>query len=236
MLLKPDVVIFDMDGTTVRHLNPRLLDIMEKLDDFSYKSYQNLIRIFGQRKKKSSVSERKKYSPKLLVHRTIHTMRRKSVEQIVEPCPNIKDVLCFLSDHNIPMGLVSNGLGRGYGHDILDKFDLAHFFKATLFAEDLNRSKPDPEPILKILDRLKSPLDESHVIWYIGDRHKDIKAALNAQAELKSTISPIAYGYFGSACLAALEANCGTDHIIGSYCELLQQMNLIFTHDNSVSP
>ena len=33
---KPGIVIFDMDGTTVRHINIYLLHVLEKLDDFSY--------------------------------------------------------------------------------------------------------------------------------------------------------------------------------------------------------
>lgn len=226
-LPKPDVVIFDMDGTTVRHLNPRILEIMERLDDLSYK-FHRLFKFFSFRKKTKEAKKRRRLSPKLMVHRTIHTMRRKPVEQIVEPCPNIEDILNFLKERNIPLGLVSNGLGRGYGHDILKQFDLHKYFDATLFAEDLNRSKPDPEPILKILDRLQPILSETTVIWYVGDRHKDVKAAVNADKELNSKVVPIAYGYFGSGCLAAFENNLGKDHIIGSYSEFLLTLKNLF--------
>mgnify|MGYP006286656095 FL=1 len=176
---------------------------------------------------------RKKYSPKMLVHRTLHSFRRKPVEQIVEPCPNVMDVLNFLDENDIPMGLVSNGLGRGYGHDILEKFKLTSFFKHTLFAEDLNRSKPDPAPIIQMLNLLSPDINENHVVWYIGDRHKDVNAALNAGKTETSKIEPIAYGYFGSACLAALEHNLGTDHIIGSYSELLEKLKTLFGNGKS---
>ena len=230
-LPKPTVVIFDMDGTTVRHLNPRILEVMEKLDDFSYKAFKALGKIFGfikLSKRQKQARKRRKLSPKRLVHRTIHKLRRKPVEMIVEPCPNVQDILDFFKGLDIPLGLVSNGLGRGYGHDILSKFDFEHYYGGTLFAEDINKSKPDPEPIINILKSIKSETTEDDVIWYIGDRHKDINAALNAREHVKGTVFPIAYGYFGSACLAVLESNLGTDHIIGSYLELLTEIEKIY--------
>ena len=35
-LPKPTIVIFDMDGTTVRHLNPVVLHILEWFDDAGF--------------------------------------------------------------------------------------------------------------------------------------------------------------------------------------------------------
>jgi phosphoglycolate phosphatase len=36
-LPRPTIVLFDMDGTTVRHIHPRLLQILEALDDAGHK-------------------------------------------------------------------------------------------------------------------------------------------------------------------------------------------------------
>ena len=227
-LPKPSLVIFDMDGTTVRHLNPKILEILERLDDLSYKFFR-LFQKLRPGQPQYVAKKRKKYSPKLLVHRTLHTMRRKPVEQIVEPCPDVVDVLDFLKEQAVPMALISNGLGRGYGHDILEKFDFEKYFNVTLFAEDLNRAKPDPYPILQALEIINPSPEQKEVIWYIGDRHKDILAAINSREHLDSIVVPVAYGYFGSACLAVLEHNLGTDHIIGSYTELKQVLQRLFS-------
>ena len=43
-LERPTIVIFDMDGTTVRHINLMLLHILEKLDDFGYLLRLSVIR------------------------------------------------------------------------------------------------------------------------------------------------------------------------------------------------
>ena len=80
--------------------------------------------------------------------------------------------------HQIPVGLVSNGLGQGYGHDILKTFELESFFAATLFREDIVHSKPNPEPIIKIIQSFNLPDSPETCVWYIGDRAKDIAAAV----------------------------------------------------------
>ena len=124
-LARPTIVLFDMDGTTVRHINPKLLQILETLDDASHKAAKYFSKILKREISTPPLVEiRDGKRPKLLVHRAMHKIRRKEVDEIVEPCPGIYDVLEFLKEQNIQMGIVSNGLGKGYGHDILKTFDL----------------------------------------------------------------------------------------------------------------
>jgi phosphoglycolate phosphatase len=232
-LKAPTIVIFDMDGTSVRHINPRLLHALEWLDDASYK----ISRVFGwlfQRRAQGPVftdwdeyANRKK--PRLLVHRAIHKFRRKSVEQIVEPCPGIYSVLALLKKHAIPAALVSNSLGAGYGHDVLEKFGLEQYFNVTVFREDIRRSKPDPDPILTAVQKTGVQLGENDVLWYIGDRHKDITAALTAARHLPCAVVPVAYGL--NAAVAVLEKNLGPDHIIMSYFDMYAALRKMLKKD-----
>lgn len=218
-LLKPTIVLFDMDGTTVRHINPKLLHVLEKLDDASHKTAKYFSGVFRRRIDAIPLVEfRNGKRPKLLVHRAMHKIRRKDVEEIVEPCPGIYGILDLLKDQNIPMGLVSNGLGKGYGHDILNKFDLAKYFQVTIFREDITRSKPFPDPILQGVRGMARGPEEKDVIWYIGDRHKDVLAAIAAQDYLPCPVQPLAYGL--NASIAVLEHNIGVDHIIMAYPDL----------------
>lgn len=218
----PKIVIFDMDGTTVRHINPKLLGVLERLDDFGYACSRFKNWIFRRHAQgpvfQEGESFQAKKQPRLIVHRTIHKLRRKPVEQIVEPCPGIYSVLSFLQKKNIPTALVSNGLGRGYGHDILKTFGLEKYFGATVFREDIEKSKPNPQPLLLGLERLSMPMSDDDIIWYIGDRHKDIAAALAANDHIKGTFIPLAYGW--NAASAVIEKQLGLDHIITSYFDL----------------
>lgn len=226
-LRKPSIVLFDMDGTTVRHINPKLLHILEKLDDASHKIAKTFSRIFRRKIQAMPLVEfRDGKRPKLLVHRALHKMRRKEVEEIVEPCPGIYDILDFLKSQNIPMGLVSNGLGKGYGHDILKKFDLDKYFDVTIFREDITRSKPFPDPILQGVRGLSRQPEKDDVLWYIGDRHKDILAAIAARDYLPCPIQPLAYGL--NASIAVLEHNVGVDHIVMAYADLELKLRQFF--------
>ncbi|MGZ9097113.1 MAG: HAD family hydrolase [Micavibrio sp.] len=226
-LTKPTIVLFDMDGTTVRHINPKLLHVLEKLDDASHRIAKMSSRLFRRKIHAIPLVEfRNGKRPKLLVHRALHKIRRKDVEEIVEPCPGIYDVLDFLKSQNIPMGLVSNGLGKGYGHDILNKFDLEKYFDVTIFREDITRSKPFPDPILQGIRGLSRQPQKNDVLWYIGDRHKDVLAAIAARDYLPCPIQPLAYGL--NASIAVLEHNIGVDHIVMAYPDLEMKLRQFF--------
>lgn len=220
-------MIFDMDGTTVRHVNPRVLHALEVIDDLSFKTVK-VASWITRRKAQGPIitpeDERahKRKLPRRLVHRALHHLRRKEVDQIVQPCPGIFEVLDFLKSKNIPIALVSNGLGKGYGHDILEKFDLAKYFGATVFREDIRKSKPDPEPLMLGLERLGVTLTDKDIVWYIGDRHKDITAALALRARIPAGVVPVAYAV--NAAVAVIEKGLSPDHIIMSYYELCEQL------------
>lgn len=216
-LLKPTIVLFDMDGTTVRHINPKLLHFLERLDDISYRAAELFSKLFSIKKWRAPMTGivNRKKKPRLLVHRAIHKFRRKPVEQIVEPCPGIFDLMDLFRAHKLQMALVSNGLGSGYGHDVLRTFGIEKYLSVTLFREDIGKSKPHPDPLLRALDKLKRKPNKDDVIWYIGDRHKDVKAALAAQAHLPCPILPFAYGL--NASIAILESGVSPEHIITNY-------------------
>ncbi|MBU0801010.1 MAG: HAD family hydrolase [Alphaproteobacteria bacterium] len=218
-LQKPTIVLFDMVGTTVRHLNPALLSVLETLDDSAHKIARLSSRIFNRKiSAPPLVGFQDGKRKKLLVHRAIHKIRRKEVDEIVEPCPGIYDILDLLKAANIPLGLISNGIGKGYGHDILEKFDLAKYYDVTVFREDIRRSKPYPDPILQALELLPRKPDGNDVIWYFGDRRKDVLAALAAASYLPCPIHPFAYNL--NAAMAILEHNIGVENIIMAWPDL----------------
>lgn len=232
-LPKPSIVIFDMDGTTVRHVNPRLLHILEKIDDAVFKILQFrdwLLRRESRLALDSRDLENRK-KPRLIGHRAMHKVRRKPVNEIVEPCPGIYVVLSLLKTLGIPVALVSNGLGKGYGHDILKHYALEGYFRTTVFREDIHKSKPNPESILLALRQMAVDVKSRDVIWYIGDRHKDILAALAAQAHVPCAVVPIAYGF--NAAFAVLEKNIGPDHIMMSYYDMYEILSRLIPRPSS---
>lgn len=227
-LKKPTLVIFDMDGTTVRHIHLWLLHILEWLDDQIYK-FDKVWDWAFRRGAKGPMpplleTDRRK-PPKLLVHRAIHSVRRKEVDQIVEPSPGVYELLDFLKAHKTPIALVSNGLGKGYGHDILKKFKLKKYFSSTIFREDIHKSKPNPECLLLTLENLDITPSKDDVIWFIGDRHKDILAAIRLKKHVECDVTPVAYSV--NAAIEAIKQGLPPENIIMSYYDMHHRLEEI---------
>jgi phosphoglycolate phosphatase len=214
-LTPPTIVLFDLDGTLVHHVNPRVLQTLEFLDDCSHRAAR-LVARFRLMRRHAATAPRK--APKLLVHRVLHRVRRKSVEEMLLPCENLRLVLERLRANGVLLGVVSNGLGRGYGHDVLEAFDLKKYFSACIFREDVGRGKPWPDSILAALGGLGRDLRARDVIWYVGDQRKDIDAAMAAAASLDRPIVPIALG--PRAAMRAVEGDCPNMQIAWSAHEL----------------
>ena len=230
-LQAPSIVIFDMDGTTIRHLNPKVLGLMEWLDDTAFSISKVWGKMFDQKKEPKPTAESPAGAPvkppkAVMMHRALHKMNRKPIDLMVEPCPGIYTVLSFLKRKGIPMGLVSNGLGKGYGLDVIQQFDLKEYFDVTIFREDIHRAKPHPESFIKAVRQMGTHLGENDTVWYVGDRHKDVTAAQSASRHLPCTVIPIAYAV--NAAIAILEKKYGPEHIIMSYHEMYKVLNQLF--------
>lgn len=214
-LTAPTIVLFDLDGTLVHHVNPRVLQTLEFLDDCSHRAARLVARFRLMRRKCVAAPHK---TPKLLVHRAIHRVRRKSVEEMLVPCETLRSVLERLRVNGVLLAVVSNGLGRGYGHDVLEAFDLKKYFSACVFREDVSRGKPWPDSILAALGGVGRDLRARDVIWYVGDQRKDIDAAMAASVNLARPIVPIALG--PRAALRAVDGDCPNLQIAWSAHEL----------------
>jgi len=124
------------------------------------------------------------------------------------------------------MGIASNGLGTGYGHDILMTFGLADYFEVEIFREDIQVSKPHPDALLRAMKGFTKPPAAGDVVWYIGDRHKDIIAALEAEKLSSCHVVPFSYGI--NAAIAVLKNNVGTENIIVSYPDFFSRIKGLF--------
>jgi len=220
-------VLFDLDGTLVHHVNPRVLQMLEFLDDCSHRGGR-LVARFRLLRRSATQTEK---IPKLLVHRAIHRVRRKTVEQMLMPCETMRAVLEKLRAEGVTMAVVSNGLGRGYGHDVLKTFGLDKYFSAAVFREDVARGKPWPDSILAALGSLGRDLRRSDVIWYVGDQRKDITAALAASQAAGRSIRPMALG--ARAALAAVEARLSPSQILWTAGDLERTIEVAFEEERA---
>ncbi|SHI82362.1 haloacid dehalogenase superfamily, subfamily IA, variant 1 with third motif having Dx(3-4)D or Dx(3-4)E [Clostridium amylolyticum] len=88
----------------------------------------------------------------------------------------IKDTLVKLNEMNISTGIVTSKTKEEFTNDFVP-FDLTKYFKFVVCADDTEKHKPNPEPILKFIEL--SGADKSKTI-YIGDTKYDMHCASSA--------------------------------------------------------
>lgn len=214
----PKAVIFDMDGTVVQHNDQRMINIAEWLDDRIFAVSSALSWVFRRHAPDIAAELEdlsQKRPPRLWGHRALHGLRRTDVDKLVTPSHGVIEFLKTLRDMNIPAGLASNGLGKGYGKDVLEAFDLTDHFAQKVFREDIKKSKPNPESIRRVLDKLNLTLGSQDIVWYIGDRRKDVKAAMKANEVLDCHVVPIAYT--DDAAQQIPREHLSTNHVIKDF-------------------
>jgi pyrophosphatase PpaX len=94
----------------------------------------------------------------------------------VKAFPQIAEVIEELSTRGARLGIVTSKLRSGAARS-LRAAGLAEFFQAVVTAEDVGRSKPNPEPVWAALERLGGNARDA---VFIGDSPHDIAAGRNA--------------------------------------------------------
>ena len=80
--------------------------------------------------------------------------------------PNTKETLEQLKSSNYVLAILSN-TSHGYIlRKIMDRFDILHMFKVTLFSDEFGRRKPDPSFYQRLFDVLAIPPGE---LLFVGD-------------------------------------------------------------------
>jgi len=93
-------------------------------------------------------------------------------DEMIEPFPGIAPSLSLLRQSVSRLGIVSSKMRAGVERG-LRLFDLDGYFDLIVGAEDVNRHKPDPEPINLALVRLGAQPGRT---LYVGDSTHDMRA------------------------------------------------------------
>lgn len=93
--------------------------------------------------------------------------------------PHVRETLCLLRERGCVL-TVASSRGRESLTDFLREMGIAPYISYVLGAEDVTRTKPDPEPVLKTLRELSFLPEETIVV---GDMPVDIQMGLGAGAK-----------------------------------------------------
>ena len=91
----------------------------------------------------------------------------------------------ILASEFATIGIVTTKTGR-YSRVLMEHFELMEYFEVLIGREDVEKPKPNAEPILKALDVLE---DKNQEIWMIGDTKLDLISAKNANVNSIGVLS-----------------------------------------------
>ena len=178
IMKKYKAIIYDIDGTVLNTLNMNMYPLMkiikEELNEewtfeevLKFASYPGMkvMEELGIRDKEKTYARWVKYVNEYEEGATLYN--------------GFETVFPAFEHAGIIQAVVSSKTKTQYQIDMIEKgFD--KYMKVAILAEDTQKHKPDPEPLLECVKRLKLNLDE---VIYIGDAASDAKASSNAHID-----------------------------------------------------
>lgn len=112
------------------------------------------------------------------------TIDYRQFNRFMRVSPHLTDLLGFLKSR-CKTAVCTN---RGHSvHHVLRDFGLTDYFDLVVSCRDVSQSKPHPESVLLILEKLKVP---AHEAIFIGDSEIDARAARAAGVKLAAYRNP----------------------------------------------
>ena len=192
MMADKKIVLFDLDGTLIDTAPDMYLALSILLNEENKKmvSYDlvrtqisnGVLGIFSVAFSDDPEIEGHRYERYLDIYESI--LGQKS-----ELFDNVSQLLDSLDSRGIDFGVVTNKSSR-FTIPLLSQFDLLVKMKTLVCGDEVNNRKPDPEPLIKALEKTESSYNKSNV-YYVGDAEKDIAAA--RAANIRSIAC--SYGY-----------------------------------------
>ena len=128
---------------------------------------------------------------------TYRTFNLENHDAMAKAYPGVVDLVRTLHRGGAKLGLVTSKLSTGANRGVR-LLDLDDEFRVRVCADDVEKGKPHPEPVLRALDLLDSTPSEA---LFIGDSEHDMMAGRAAGVE---TVA-VRWGPFPDAKLAASE-------------------------------
>jgi pyrophosphatase PpaX len=172
MKLKPQAILFDMDGVLVDSFDSWLSALNESLAAFQHQPIsktQFLQRHWGHDLQDTLVSMG--YSMDIIPF--CNAAYKHHLDKVVM-YPEVPSTLDLLTSYK--KAVITN-TPKVCTEQILNKFHLSPYFDVVVTIDDVNKGKPFPEGILKACDLLKVRPNQ---VILIGDTLSDVKAGKNA--------------------------------------------------------
>lgn len=175
---KYKAIIYDIDGTILNTLNMNMYPLMkiieeEKGEVWSFEEVMKFASYPGMKVMEALQIENKEETYARWVSYV------NAYEEGATLYDGFQEVFEQCATHHILQAIVSAKTRKQYDIDIVSK-GIDRYMSAVVLAEDTDKHKPDPEPLLLCMEKLH--LQKSEVI-YIGDALLDYEAAKKAHID-----------------------------------------------------
>jgi len=172
-----NTVIFDFDGTLVN-----TNDVIVEAWQHTYRTYlghempmEHITKCFGEPLLITMEREFPGVAPEESAE-IYRAYQRDKADELVKVFPEIEEMLKAVKAAGYKTGVVTSRTKESTEF-YMEKFKIAHYFDEIVSCDDTTKHKPDPEPLLLSLGKLKSEASEALMV---GDSYFDIKCANNA--------------------------------------------------------
>jgi len=178
------IVIFDMDGTLIDSKKDITISI-----NYVRKNNHNLEPL-SEDFIVEAINMHERNLPKLFYNTPTYEPRDRALfeEHYKKQCiqnpylyEGVKEMLETLAEKGVKMGVATNAPTL-FAKTMLEHLRVSHLFGLIIGADQVQRSKPDPQMLQKILDfyHYDNKRDKA---WMVGDNSKDMLSAKNAGIE-----------------------------------------------------
>jgi pyrophosphatase PpaX len=174
--MKRDTILFDLDGTLINTNELIIASFLYTLDKFFPEQYnrEHILPLMGM-----PLIETMEQFDKERVSDLVHTYREHNIshhDDLVKEFKGVFETVEKLYKKGYKLGIVTTKM-RKTAEMGLKLTGLDSFFKVIVTLDDVEKAKPDPEPIHKALALLHS-IPEKAIM--VGDSKYDILAGQNA--------------------------------------------------------
>lgn len=165
-------IIYDVDGTLLDTLKMNMIPLLKILHEEGFKdfTYETVLK-YASYPGKKVLDELGVENKDEVYARWVRYVNEFEEEASIYP--GIVDLLKQVESMGIIQAVVSAKTTNQYRIDVVSK-GLDSFMKCRVLAEDTDKHKPDPEPLLKCCEMLGLKPRE---VCYVGDTYSDYCAA-----------------------------------------------------------
>jgi len=169
-----DAVLFDLDGTLLDSIELILESYLFTLDAHALppRTAADILAGLGTTLEDQFIRWGYADRVEALVQTYIDFNLREH-DRLVKPYPGLDAIVRDLRAAGTPLGLVTSKRRRG-GEMGLRALGLAQAFDVTIYGDEVERPKPDPDPVYRALRGLS--LEPSERVTFVGDAVHDVEA------------------------------------------------------------